>query len=377
VITRVADGRILYANKHLGRLLDLEAEQLVGQVSPDFYYDPQDRVMLLEGLEREGRVDSLEVRLKKTDGSMIWTLFSMVITEMGGERVVVGGIYDITERKWAEEQLQVSYRRLQQTQAKLVQSEKMAALGNLVAGITHEMNTPMGAMQSMQHTLVRAVEKLQRDMETQLPDIHRQNPALRAPLKIIDNAGKVINQGMERLSGIVERLQNFVRLDESEMKEADLHQGLENALLFIQRDLDQRIELVRQFGELLPVICYPSQLNQVFLHLLTNAMQAIDEQGRICIRTGLVEGRVWISIEDSGKGMSLEQLERVFDPGFTTKGGRIGAGLGLSICYQIIQDHRGEIQAESVPGEGTTFTMVLPVDLSKEPSPEEGGRSEA
>ena len=139
----------------------------------------------------------------------------------------------------------------------------------------------------------------------------------------------------------------------------------------------KRIELVRQFGELPPVICYPSQLNQVFLHLLTNAMQAIDEQGRICIRTGLVEGHVWISIEDSGRGMSPEQLERVFDPGFTTKGGRIGAGLGLSICYQIIQDHRGEIQAESVPGEGTTFTMVLPVDLSKEPASEEGGRSEA
>ena len=261
--------------------------------------------------------------------------------------------------------LEATNRELQETQSQLVQSEKMAALGNLVAGIAHEINTPVGAINSMHDTLVRAVDKLKGAMESSLPDTWNGDRALQSALRVIGDANRVIATGTERVIQIVRSLRNFARLDEAEMKRVDLREGIDNTLTLIHHDLKNRIEVVKAYADVPPIVCYPSRLNQVFLNILVNASQAIEGEGRIAIRTFSDGNRVSVAIQDTGHGIPQEDLLQIFDPGFTTKGVGVGTGLGLSICYQIVQDHGGEIRVESTVGEGTTFTIVLPADLDE------------
>ena len=161
------------------------------------------------------------------------------------------------------------------------------------------------------------------------------------------------------------RLRSFARLDQAELKKADIHEGLEDTLALVHHELKHHIEVKRDYGALPPISCYPGKLNQVFLNLLNNARQAIRGKGEIGIRTFVRNDREHIAVSDTGSGISPEHLRKIFDPGFTTKGVGVGTGLGLSICYQIVQDHRGEILVESEPGKGTTFTVVLPMDLEQ------------
>lgn len=258
------------------------------------------------------------------------------------------------------EQLQETNEAIEDAQEKLVQSEKMASLGNLVAGIAHEINTPVGAINSMHDTLMRAMGRLQDMLKRDFGDM-MEDRSLRAPLKVIGDANRVISTGAERVTEIVRSLRSFARLDDAERKEADLHEGLENTLTLVHHDLKNRVEIIREYGQLPLVVCFPSRINQVFLNLLVNASQAIEGKGRIVLRTRHVGDRVEIEIEDSGKGIPQENLARIFDPGFTTKGVGVGTGLGLSICYQIVEDHQGDIRVQSEVGRGTTFTIVLPV----------------
>ncbi|MDP6037886.1 MAG: ATP-binding protein, partial [Candidatus Latescibacteria bacterium] len=218
------------------------------------------------------------------------------------------------------ESLQQKNLALQETQTKLVQSEKMASLGNLVAGIAHEINTPVGAINSMHDTLMRAVDRLKGVLETQYHDDLQNNRPMRAALRVIQDGNRVIATGTERVTEIVRSLRSFARLDEAEMKEANLHEGIENTLTLVHHDLKNRIEVVRDYSDIPPVTCFPSRLNQVFLNLLVNAGQAIDGQGKIAISTRRVEDEVEIGITDSGKGIPEENVARIFDPGFTTKG---------------------------------------------------------
>ena len=189
---------------------------------------------------------------------------------------------------------------------------------------------------------------------------------MQTSLKVILDANRVIATGTERVTGIVRSLRRFARLDEAELKEVDIHEAIDNTLPLVHHDLKNRIEVVKEYGDIPPIVCYPSRLNQVFLNLLVNASHAIEGKGEIRIRTVLQEERVRVSIQDSGVGIPQENLDKVFDPGFTTKGVGVGTGLGLSICYQIVQDHRGKIQVKSEVGKGTTFTVILPTDLSEE-----------
>jgi signal transduction histidine kinase len=164
---------------------------------------------------------------------------------------------------------------------------------------------------------------------------------------------------------IVRRLRSFARLDQAELKRADIHEGLEDTLALIHHELKHTIVVKREYGNIPPISCYPGRLNQVFLNLLNNARQAIRGKGEIGIRTFVREERVHIVVSDTGSGISPENLRKIFDPGFTTKGVGVGTGLGLSICYQIVRDHRGEIRVESEPGKGATFTVILPMDLDQ------------
>jgi signal transduction histidine kinase len=256
-------------------------------------------------------------------------------------------------------------REVREKQAQLVQSSKMASLGSLVAGVAHEINTPVGAISSMNDTLMRAVEKLKNDLESCLAENRDEKAGVLSSLQAVDDANKVISSGTDRVIEIVKRLRSFARLDEAELKCVDINDGLEDTLTIIHHEIKHNITVHKDYGGIPRISCYPGRLNQVFLNLLINAKQAIRGKGEISITTYIRDDKVFVEIKDSGEGISQEKLDRIFDPGYTTKGVGVGTGLGLSICYQIIQDHRGEIKVESEPGQGTTFTVILPTDLEK------------
>lgn len=260
------------------------------------------------------------------------------------------------------EQLEATNQELRDTQAQLVQSEKMAALGQLVAGIAHEINTPIGAICSMHDSLGKATHKLRGRIDTMAPEL-ADDKKTQATLKIIDDANRVIESGSERVATIVKRLKTFARLDEAELQVADLHEGLDDTLVLLRHELKLNITVVKNYGEIPKISCYPGQLNQVFLNLLVNARQAIDGRGEIQVSTRLEGDEVHVAIRDTGSGIAPGNLKRIFDPGFTTKGVKVGTGLGLAICYRIVQAHKGEIRVDSNVGEGTTFEVVLPTNL--------------
>jgi signal transduction histidine kinase len=272
---------------------------------------------------------------------------------------------DITAVKRALVDLAQTNLELRQAQAHLVQSEKMASLGGLVAGIAHEINTPVGAMTSMHDTLVRAVQKLKEHLRSKDQAGFERDEKLKSILTVIDDANGVIRSGASRVGEIVRRLRSFARLDEAELKKVDIHEGLEDTLTLVHHEMKHNIQVIRDYGSIPPISVFPSRLNQVFLNLINNARQAIRDKGTITIRTRLENGTAAIAIADDGVGISPENLGRVFDPGFTTKGVGVGTGLGLSICYQIIRDHRGRIDVESELGVGTTFTVRVPTNLDE------------
>ena len=241
---------------------------------------------------------------------------------------------------------------LRETQAQLVQSEKMAALGNLVAGIAHEINTPLGAITSNTDVVLRGLGRL-------APDV----PAARANVvKVLDDLLRTNAEACQRISAIVRNLKNFARLDEAEWKTADLREGMDSTLELVAHLHRGRVEIVREYGEVPAVLCHPGQLNQVFMNLLVNASQAIEGTGTIRVRIGVVDDRLHVDVEDTGGGIAPEHLARIFDPGFTTKGVGVGTGLGLAICHRIVEAHGGTIAVTSRPGAGSTFSVRLPLD---------------
>jgi len=317
------------------------------------------------GLQKKERQSSFEFRFMHKDKSVRWlvTQSSLIHEEEGDVMEIIGIAHDFTEMKKILNDLEMANQHLRETQAQLVQSAKMASLGKLVAGIAHEINTPIGAVNSMQDTLFRTLEKLKSTIETQHPEEQKKVSKLKENLKILDESKKVINSGTERVINIVKRLRSFARLDEAELKKVDIHEGLEDTLTLIHHDIKHNIQVKKTYGDLPPVSCYPGKLNQVFLNILVNAKQAIKGKGIIDITTYAKQKNVFIEIKDNGEGIDKEHLKKVFDPGFTTKGVGVGTGLGLSICYQIMQDHLGDILVKSEVNKGTTFTVVLPMDL--------------
>lgn len=256
-------------------------------------------------------------------------------------------------------ELEIAHRELRDTQTQLLQSEKMASLGQLVAGVAHEMNTPIGAIASVHGSLEKAVERLTQRLEELSPGSAKDRK-LSAALTVLRDASQVVGRGSERVSEIVRRLRTFARLDEAELQRADLHEGLEDSLRLARHQLGAGIEVVTDYEEIPDITCRPGQLNQVFLNLIVNAGQAMGEYGKLTIRTRRRDRGVEIRFEDSGPGIRPEHLGRVFDPGFTTKGVGVGTGLGLAICYRIVEAHRGALRVDSELGHGARFSVWLP-----------------
>ncbi|RMH75645.1 MAG: GAF domain-containing protein [Calditrichaeota bacterium] len=262
-----------------------------------------------------------------------------------------------------ERKVEARTRELREAQLQLIRSEKMASLGQLVAGIAHEMNTPLGTLTSNLDLFLRGFEKVQALLqepdnvppETLLSQIHKTVQAL-------ENLPRVSREACRRISDLVKALRRFARLDEEEVKAVDIHEGLESALLLTEHLYRDRIEIVRRFGDLPLVKCRAAEINQVFANILRNACEAIPETGTIEITTERVGENARIRIADTGVGIPPEHLERIFDPGFTTKGAGVGTGLSLSICYRIVRDHGGTIEVESEVGKGTTVVIQLPIN---------------
>jgi two-component system, NtrC family, sensor kinase len=253
------------------------------------------------------------------------------------------------ERK--NEQLAASYRELATTQSQLVQTAKMASLGELVAGIAHEVNNPLAFVISHLETVERSlsdVESKGAGSPTSLPAWHKARQRL-GEMKL----------GLSRIQELVQKLRVFSRLDEGERKRVSLKDSIGSALTILQHRLGERIEVVTDFGEPDVFECYAGLLNQAVLNLLTNAIDAIEGRGTIRIVTRQHQGQLTLSISDTGGGIPEAVRERVFEPFFTTKPIGSGTGLGLSITYSIVQKHGGRI--ELVPSErGTTFVITLP-----------------
>ena len=266
---------------------------------------------------------------------------------------------------------------IQEVQIQLLQSEKMAAIGQLAAGIAHEINNPVGFVTSNLKTLdvykqdilelLDAYETLEGTCtsdEAALSNIR----ALKQRKDIAflrTDIGQLISesrQGMAHVAKIVSDLKDFAHAENKEWRWADLHSGLDSTLNIVWNEIKYHCTLNKVYGDIPEVYCIFSQINQVFLNLLVNAAQSIPDKGEITIRTGQVGDEVFIAIADTGSGISAENLPRLFEPFFTTKPVGKGTGLGLSISYDIVQKHRGRLEVESTVGEGTTFTVWLPVN---------------
>jgi PAS domain S-box-containing protein len=260
-------------------------------------------------------------------------------------------------------------RELEQKHTQLLQSEKLAGLGQLVAGVAHEVNTPLGAIKSNTQTLVRALERLDEWLSAEgdaaSPRGAANAPRVRKTLKLTRQLGDSTDQAVTQLTTIVTSLRSFARLDRPERDAVDLTQGLEDALTLLGPELRGRIEVRRELGPLPLVRCHPAEINQLWMSLLRNAAQAIEERGTIRLESAVTEETpafVEVTIEDDGRGIADEDLPHIFEPGFTTKRGlRVGTGLGLPIGRQIVEDHGGTLMIESRAGQGTKATVRLPV----------------
>lgn len=245
-------------------------------------------------------------------------------------------------------QLEKTLTELKETQLQLINSEKMASLGQLIAGVAHEINTPLASINSNNSIFERLIKKLN---STNTPK------ELLGTFKELNDLDR---EAIKRISKIVISLKQFVRLDEAELQEADLNKELDLTLDLIRHETKNKIEITRNYGEIRPIKCYPNMLNQVFMNLLMNACQSIENQGQITISTIDDHKNLFIKIKDNGCGIKPENKDKIFQAGFTSKGVGVGTGLGLAITKKIIEKHNGTINFDSEIGKGTEFTVTIP-----------------
>lgn len=246
--------------------------------------------------------------------------------------------------------------------AELVNSAKMATLGSLVAGVAHELNTPLGALNSNHDVLKRALERLQAILADDVVEPHELDEVRRI-VSAVDGVMRVNDLAVERMVTLVASLRRFGRPDLADIDEVDVRESIDSALAILGHELRDGIRVERIFDDVRPVECFAQEVGQVFMNLLVNAINAIGEKGTITVRVTGHDEFVRVEVQDTGCGIDPDHLERIFEPGFTTRGGRVGMGMGLLISRQVVDRHNGRIRVESEPGRGSTFTVELPYRL--------------
>jgi PAS domain S-box-containing protein len=351
----INDGRrLLYANPGTAKMLGYGGVDEVLALDPREFVHPDDvpamgartQQMFATGEALPPR----DYRVRRSDGSWALTEVQSIPLEWEGQRAILGFARDVTARRQMETQL--------------IRNERLAALGTLLAGIAHEMNSPLGYV-------LLGVEHAFRELEAV--------DCAPAALSRVKEVLLDVRQGVERVAAVVRQLRASSRPEASEREPVDLRQVLESALRVVQNEIRHRAQLITNFAAVPPVMGSAQRLEQVFLNLLVNATQALPE-GRpgnlIRVSLGITAaGAALVEVVDNGLGIAADVMAHVFDPFFTTKGAGIGMGLGLSICHGIVTSHGGSIAVESEPGGGSTFKVVLPVSAavvapaSKPPAP--------
>lgn len=383
------DFKMTFVSANAQRVLGYDPVEMVSD--PNFWFDhihPDDIAAIFSSLASlfvDGQ-RTYEYRFRTSDGRYLWMHDTLRLTrDAHGEPLeVIGSLVDITGRRNMEEALKSTdeaqkelIARLQQAQAQLLQSEKMASIGQLAAGVAHEINNPVGFVNSNMHSLRKYVDTLlavidEMDRALATAPLAEQTRARidgvkeQADLAFVkDDIQELLGEsmdGLKRVKDIVQSLKEFSHVGESEWQMADLHEGLNSTLNIANNEIKYKATLVKNYGTLPQIKCIPSQLNQVFMNLVINAAHAMVKPGTITIATGTEdEGWVWVTVSDTGTGIAPEHLTRIFEPFFTTKPVGQGTGLGLSLSYSIVKRHGGTITVASEQGKGTTFTVRVPV----------------
>ncbi len=355
-----------YVSPNATRLLGREPQLLIGQ-SFDALVHADDLPQLwrcAELTQQSGVVQpSCEFRLQHQDGSTRWFCSTLAPSrnEQGQLVGLTGTAHDITQEKQAILELQAANQHLRDAQMQLLEREKMASLGMLLAGIAHEVRTPLGAVGSTQQTLAQALDKLTLELREAHPEVISDASVSRL-LKVLGDSARVVGAGSTRVSEIVQRLRRFACSEESKLCAVDVNAIAEETLALVQHEMRHEVAICKKFGSGVSLMGNPGRLNQMLVNLLVNAAHAVRARGRgtITLETRALGDEVEIEVKDDGIGVAPEHLNQIFNCGFTTKRHEEGSGLGLAICKAIVNEHQGSIQVRSQVGQGTTFTIRLP-----------------
>jgi two-component system NtrC family sensor kinase len=383
------DFKMTFVSDNARQVLGYEPAAMVAD--PNFWFNhihPEDIPTIFSSLALlfvEGQ-RSYEYRFKNSEGIYLWMHDTLRLMRNANNEPleVVGLLSNITERKKMEDALQKKgdeqqrlIEEMRQMQAQLLQSEKMASIGQLAAGIAHEINNPvgfvtsnLGSLHGYMNTLLNVIERYDATiaattelgiLKTRLGKIQQEAEVDYLREDTVALVSESLD-GLKRVRDIVQCLKDFSHVGEADWQTADLHHGIDSTLMIAANEFKYKANVEKRYGQLPLVMCLASQINQVFMNLIINAAQAITNQGTITIRTGMSDDWVWIEIGDTGKGIAAQDIDRIFEPFFTTKPVGQGTGLGLSLSYNIVSQHGGKIDVDSEVDVGTRFTIRLPIN---------------
>jgi two-component system NtrC family sensor kinase len=393
IINSVADPIFVKNRQHQWVLLNdaycsfmgYAREELIGKSDHDFFPKDEARVFWEkdEDVFTSGRENINEEFFTDAHGERktIITKKTLYVDEHG-EEIIVGIIRDVTDLKRTAGELRAAYEKLVSAQERLVQSEKMASLGQLSAGVAHEINNPTAYVISNLEVLGGYIDKIFRLLEVykQVEASLAADPSgpVKDALELISEFKEGVdfeyifsdirrllqetNQGADRIKKIVGDLRVFTHRDKAVPEKADMNGVLDTALSIVLNEMKGKVDVLREYADVPQVLCYPQQLMQVFINLFMNAAQSITHKGSITVKTSCDAHSVLVEVRDTGCGIRQRDLQHIFEPFFTTKGVGVGTGLGLAIAYGIVQNHKGEITVKSEIGEGTTFLVKLPMN---------------